>query len=685
MALHEIMYTTDHERNIQSVLEVSDLTELMDMATLAEREFLGERQHVVVLNNTVKDPLAQQRDAAARREAEARNAHRLRLPRRPAWTSSMSADELDHRERTAFVAWRRELAAVEEEELLVLTPFEKNLEMWRQLWRVLERSDLVVQVVDARDPLFYWSPDMAAYAREIHASKGSMLLLNKADLLSQAQRKAWADHFDALGLPYAFWSAKAETDAAAAAKAGLPPPPLAGAAAATAAAAAAAGGANGSSQASKGELGPGAAASRGEEDMDDPRCRLYGVDDLLDLLEERAREVAAKRGGSGGADGSGSETSSNPRVIVGLTGYPNVGKSSTINALYGAKKAAVAPTPGKTKHFQTLNVTPGLVLCDCPGLVLPRFAANKAEMVAAGVLPIDRLTDVRGPVEVVASRIPVHQLEATYGIKLGPGQPKAGPLGPSEGAGGGGGQPPHAIGGSSRHVSAVELLRALSLGRGCVVANGLPDEARAGRVLLRDYCSGKLVFAYWPPEAYQALAAAPGRAAGDRADAGGSATTSAAARMAGEGRADGGEDDDVSQGSAALPHRSGAAAVMGGTASASAAAAAGDSGGSSSQEGTRAGPGGGDAGGSAASNGQPAATALSAAQLELTEADLELLDELNSAGKGDKSKRPDYKFQKKAARTKGNRGRNDGDELEIDGSALRTGKKGGIVRVTGYL
>ena len=33
---------------------------------------------------------------------------------------------------------------------------------------------------------------------------------------------------------------------------------------------------------------------------------------------------------------------------VGLVGYPNVGKSSTINALFGAKKTAVAPTPGET-------------------------------------------------------------------------------------------------------------------------------------------------------------------------------------------------------------------------------------------------------------------------------------------------------------------------------------------------
>lgn len=73
------------------------------------------------------------------------------------------------------------------------------------------------------------------------------------------------------------------------------------------------------------------------------------------------------------------------RLTVGLTGYPNVGKSSTINALFGSKKTAVAPTPGKTKHFQTLNITDKLTLCDCPGLVLPRYAASKSEMVAAGI------------------------------------------------------------------------------------------------------------------------------------------------------------------------------------------------------------------------------------------------------------------------------------------------------------
>lgn len=79
--------------------------------------------------------------------------------------------------------------------------------MWRQLWRVLERSDVVVQVVDSRDPLLYRSVDLELYAKDIHATKKSLLVLNKADLLPPAVRSAWADYFDAQGVSYMFYSA----------------------------------------------------------------------------------------------------------------------------------------------------------------------------------------------------------------------------------------------------------------------------------------------------------------------------------------------------------------------------------------------------------------------------------------------------------------------------------------------
>ena len=43
-------------------------------------------------------------------------------------------------------------------------------------------------------------------------------------------------------------------------------------------------------------------------------------------------------------------------VIIVKVGYPNVGKSSTINAILQSKKVPVSSTPGRTKHFQVLYI-----------------------------------------------------------------------------------------------------------------------------------------------------------------------------------------------------------------------------------------------------------------------------------------------------------------------------------------
>ena len=67
-------------------------------------------------------------------------------------------------------------------------------------------------MVDARDPLLYRSTDLEAFARELHSSKSSMLLLNKADLLAKTLRIAWANYFDKQGMKYVFFSAKAAAE-----------------------------------------------------------------------------------------------------------------------------------------------------------------------------------------------------------------------------------------------------------------------------------------------------------------------------------------------------------------------------------------------------------------------------------------------------------------------------------------
>ena len=82
--------------------------------------------------------------------------------------------------------------------------------------------------------------------------------------------------------------------------------------------------------------------------------------------------------------------------VVGMVGYPNVGKSSTINAISQKKLVSVSITPGKTKHFQTLHFD-DFVLSDCSGLVFPSYASTKSEMVCNDVLPVDQIRDFLGP------------------------------------------------------------------------------------------------------------------------------------------------------------------------------------------------------------------------------------------------------------------------------------------------
>ena len=470
---------------MRSVTEQAALDEFLSTAELAGTDFTAEKMNnVKIIHTDQRNPYllsaAEERSTVRKQNA---NKNRLTVPRRPPWDEKTTPQELDRRERDSLLEWRRGLAELQESNDLLMTPFERNLEVWRQLWRVIERSDLVVQIVDARNPLLFRSEDLEKYVKEVDPRKNNLLLVNKADMMTLEQREAWADYFEDAGVSYTFFSASLAKEMNEAKELGgdsgddgslvsqdeqseelsrQSDPPAKDA---TKVDQQNQGGEG--EQCTSDEETDSPSADQGVAVSADYRTRILTVDELEALFLAKAPKVES------------SDPEHSRKTQIGLVGYPNVGKSSTINALIGAKKVSVSSTPGKTKHFQTIHLSPEVILCDCPGLVFPNFATTKAELVCNGILPIDQLREFTGPAGLVAQRIPQSFFEALYGVHI-----NTRPL-----EEGGTGIP-----------TAEELLIAYAVARGFMkTGQGQPDESRAARYVLKDYVSGKLLFCHPPP------------------------------------------------------------------------------------------------------------------------------------------------------------------------------------------
>lgn len=404
----------------------------------------------------------------------------LKIPRRPKWNKDTTPDELHASENTSFLEWRRDLALLQEKEGLLMTPYERNIEFWRQLWRVIEKSDVVVQIVDARNPLLFRSEDLEMYVKEVDCNKQNLLLLNKADFLNDEQRVAWADYFDRLNIRIAFFSAvepeEQEKNSSESVDSELS-----------------------SDEEDEDKEKPELSLNEIKEKVEEIATGLEQVEKVLDAILEESPVAQATSIAPSKNDPkiltrlelieffktirrSHPSAADKETVIIGLMGYPNVGKSSTINALLQEKKVSVSATPGKTKHFQTLYLESGLMLCDCCGLVLPSFCVTKADMILNGILPIDQMRDYVPPVNTLCTMIPRHILEEVYGILI---------TKPMEG------EDPN------RPPFAEELLLAYGYNRGFMTANGQPDQSRAARKILKDFVIGRILYCTAPPTVKQ--------------------------------------------------------------------------------------------------------------------------------------------------------------------------------------
>lgn len=194
---------------MRSVTEQGALDEFLATAELAGTDFTAEKMNnVKIIHTDQRNPYllsAAEERAVLGKHRE--NKAKLTVPRRPQWNVSTTPEELDRLERESFLNWRRGLAELQETQDLLMTPFERNLEVWRQLWRVIERSDVVVQIVDARNPLMFRSEDLESYVKDVDPKKHNLLLINKADMMTYRQRKLWADYLKGANIAYKFFSA----------------------------------------------------------------------------------------------------------------------------------------------------------------------------------------------------------------------------------------------------------------------------------------------------------------------------------------------------------------------------------------------------------------------------------------------------------------------------------------------
>ncbi|XP_056421357.1 large subunit GTPase 1 homolog [Hyla sarda] len=483
--------------NLQSVTEQSSLDDFLATAELAGTEFVAEKLNIKFVPAEARTGLLTSEESSRINKLHEENKQFLCIPRRPHWDKSTSAEALKQSERENFLEWRRQLAKLEEEKKLILTPFERNLDFWRQLWRVIERSDVVVQIVDARNPLLFRCQDLERYVKEVNPQKENIILINKADLLAESQRQAWAAYFEKEGVKVVFWSALAEAqrlseDA----------------------------GQSGDGQAdvqndsittdeedseNDEDLSETEAAPTGDletsdtsdeyEDCEDDEgwqtCSEDAEDEEERVIPEHESERTEQKVVSNESHlvqsdellevfksiHTGKRVKAE-QITIGLVGYPNVGKSSTINTILGHKKVSVSATPGHTKHFQTLYVEAGLCLCDCPGLVMPSFVSTKAEMICSGILPIDQMRDHVPPISLIAQRIPRDVMEAIYSVNI---------IRPREDED------------QDRSPTSEELLTAYGYMRGFMTAHGQPDQPRSARYILKDYVNGKLLYCHPPP------------------------------------------------------------------------------------------------------------------------------------------------------------------------------------------
>ncbi|KAJ1993850.1 hypothetical protein H4R33_000486 [Dimargaris cristalligena] len=329
------------------------------------------------------------------------------IPQRPPWKPTDSKVVLDRSEQQYLDQWLHNIE--ESYDPSQLSFFERNLEVWRQLWRVAEISDVVLLITDIRHPLLHFPPSVYRYVVH-HLKKPLVLVLNKIDLVAQSTVDAWKAYLKAQ-FPELAMTTFACYEA-----------PVV--------------------------LLDDTNVCDMRLQVKRPRKRAYRPVGAADLFRACQKLDIEKPGVNvdwaalisryeyESDDGNGLGTTSNTApqhsgnassetpirseleqeitynqnyLTLGLIGHPNVGKSTLINSLMGRTVVSASKTPGHTKRFQTIYLADNVRLCDCPGLVFPSLTPKPVQILT-GLFNIAQVQEPYSSVQYLAERIPLERV-----------------------------------------------------------------------------------------------------------------------------------------------------------------------------------------------------------------------------------------------------------------------------------
>ncbi len=151
-------------------------------------------------------------------------------------------------------------------------------------------------------------------------------------------------------------------------------------------------------------------------------------------------------------------THNKEKVIVGIVGYPNTGKSSVINALKGKSSAPVSPQSGFTKAMQLIKVTGRIYLLDTPGV----FSYMEKGAVKHALRASVDFTQIKDPESAALFIIEGNKdaISSHYLVK--------------------------------KKADSDEMLEELALKLNRLKKGGIPDTKAAAQALLKDWQRGKI-------------------------------------------------------------------------------------------------------------------------------------------------------------------------------------------------